>query len=688
MQFGKNKELSCPLCKGPLIYNNILTCRACRSSFELKDGIIDFRHSRKDYYFNPIPINKMTELIDRMKIDNWEQIIREFLDNVSNVSDWMDNLINDGRYAWKIFLNLNKDSVILDFGCGLGNLSHNIAPHVGTTYAMDLTWDRLKFAYKRFEKFNSEDEIILMAGGDSKYLPFCDGALDCVILSGVLEWIPDANGLWNYNINKFYRFLLMIFSCFGGNNPYKIQLEFLKEIKRIIKPEGQIFIAIENRFNYEYFTGRPDHHTYLKYGSLLPRFLSNIYSILKRRKPYRNYTYSMSGYKKLLKKAEFKKAVCYALSPGYSKLNEIFPASLDKYSWHPPIGNNLKEKIKHNKRFVPAFGIVGYASSEFHTSLIDKLLSKINQSLSKRFDNRIVTILDYTITRKNKGVINGMIGDNKIIIKLPFNKIVICEEENNVKFLKMIRKSPNKELPVFPENYTNGEVNKLRYFVEERVDGLPLGKLLNKYGRTAYLNQIEKVLEKINPQPYKNIKNLINSLYDNEVNNRLEKLFQIISNKRVRDELGLFFYNNLYGIELYTGIEHGDFSTSNIIVDHNMIKGVIDWGMFSINGFPILDVLNYFDSVNMLFHADLSFLQRIKLLFSGQMHVSDEHNFLIRQYERYSIEEQYRKAMVYLYWLRHVTTQLPHGLCYQTSGIKLKIEEIVNSLLSSDTMTV
>ena len=96
---------------------------------------------------------------------------------------------------------------------------------------MDLTWERLKFAYKRFEKFNSEDEIILMAGGDSKYLPFCDGTLDCVILSGVLEWIPDGNGKWNQDINKLYRFLLMLFSCFGLNSPYSIQLKFLKEVK-------------------------------------------------------------------------------------------------------------------------------------------------------------------------------------------------------------------------------------------------------------------------------------------------------------------------------------------------------------------------------------------------------------------------------------------------------------------------
>ena len=67
----------------------------------------------------------------------------------------------------------------------------------------------------------------------------------------------------------------MLMSFFGETNPRRTQQRFLQELGRILKPDGQLFVAIENRWNYEYFGGRPDHHSGLKYGSLLPRFLAN-----------------------------------------------------------------------------------------------------------------------------------------------------------------------------------------------------------------------------------------------------------------------------------------------------------------------------------------------------------------------------------------------------------------------------
>ena len=679
-------EFQCPRCKGLLsVDNRSLICRDCQSTFDVKDGIIDFRCFKKKYYFNPVPIDKMIKLISRMSVDTWAQSIRSFLSYVNNSSDWMDNLVQDGRYAWKTFLNLTSSSVVLDLGCGLGNLTHNIAPHVKKTYAMDLTWQRLEFANKRVREYNPDDEIILMAAGDSKYLPFPNGTLDCIILSGVLEWIPDNEGDWSLNMNRLKKFLTMLFSPLGKNSPYTIQLEFLKEINRILKPEGEIFIAIENRFNYEYFRGRPENHTHLKFGSLLPRFLANIYSILIRRRPHRNYIYSMYGYKHLLRSAGFKKTDFYGLYPGYTKLEEIFPLSPTVSDWHQPPPSNFKEKIKRNKFFVPAYGILGYASEEYHRSLQDRMLSGINQSLSERFDNAAVTITNYCVTSKNKGVMSGSIEDQNIIIKLPFNETVLREEEQNVKFLRMAQRVFDTDSSLCPESFSYGEVDALQYFVEQSVNGAPLKEALIEKGRTIYLNRIEDTFNRMNPELSKaNRRPLVNSFYDQEVNLRLEKLFQIVTDHGVRDKLRSYFYDNIYGIEVHSGLVHGDFSISNIILEADAITGIIDWGMFSLDGLPILDVLNYLHSVDRLFCADHTFQQTIQLLSSGQWYVPDEQDFLLCQYERCGIEKPHRRCMAYLYWLSHVTTQLPHRLVYDAPRIKLKVESVVNDLLSSN----
>src|SRR5690606_617055 len=122
---------------------------------------------------------------------------------------------------------------------------------------------------------------------------------------------------------------------FGARGPRGIQLAFLREIRRVLKPSGQLFVAIENRYNYEDFTGRPDHHSRLKFGSLMPRTLANLYSIAVRRAPYRTNTHSIAGYRKLMREAGFPETEFIGFFRGYSQLNEIVPAAIDLPRWRP-----------------------------------------------------------------------------------------------------------------------------------------------------------------------------------------------------------------------------------------------------------------------------------------------------------------------------------------------------------------
>lgn len=670
-------EFRCPRCKGQLTEYLPFRCETCQSIFDTKDSIIDFRTSRKDYYFNPISKDKMNNLIINMKADSWDEIIRSFLADVDNAVSGLDNLIVDGRYAWKVLLNLNPDSVVLDLGCGLGNLSHNIAPHVAKLYAMDLTWQRLEFCNKRFDKFNSNDDIILIAGGDGKYLPFPDNVIDCVILSGLLEWVANFDGPWTQDGSKLSRLIKMIFSCFGKYNPRTIQVDFLKEIKRILKPDGQIFIAIENRLNYQYFTGRPDYQSMLKYSSFFPHFFSNLYSIYYNRKPYRTYRYTILGYKKLIGKAGFDRVDFFGLYPGYSFLKQIFPLDTNAPFWFPESPSNVKEKIKRNKFFVPAYGIVGYASSESRKRMLDELLFQISQSLSVRFNNDVITIKDYIVTDKDKGVITGSIGDKNIIIKLPFNEQGIFQEKQNAQFLKTGKSSFTELSSVCPESLVYGKVNNFEYFVEECVKGEQLNNVLIKEGRTACLDAIENVLNKMNPQLIKENKiPFINSFYNREVDQRLEKLLRVISDRKVK-ELSQYFHDTLYGIEIYTGLAHNDFSFDNIFCKNAIVSGVIDWGGFSLNGIPIFDSLNYLECVHRLFNPGNTLSQNIHLLAHGRWPVPEEREFILCQYERYGIERPCQKPVVYLFWLYGVTTHLSYRLLYDGPGIKERIEKVV-----------
>lgn len=646
-------EFCCPCCNGKLTNSLPITCCNCQSIFDMKNDIIDFRCARKDYYFSPIPRTKMLKLLDWMTTDPWESIIRSLSESGNQNSDWLYNLIAGGRYAWKILLNLEPDAVVLDFGCGLGTLSDQIVPLVAKIYVMDFTWEHLELVHKRFIRFNRNNKITLIAGGDGRYLPFPDNSIDCVLLSGMLEQFP-----------------------------HKMQLKFLKEIHRILKPDGQVFSEAPNRMNYEYFTKYLDRYTIFKYmRSLLPRFFSNMSSVILKKRLYRTYTYSMFGYNRLFRKANFKNVDFFSLCSENGRLKKIFPVSANVPYWLHPSPSRVKEKVKQNKYLVPLYGIIGHSSKGSHRSILDRCLGQIAQDLSERFNNGIITITDYIVTAKDKGVITGIINDQEIIIKLPFSQQALREEQQNAYFLQRAHHCITTDLPFWPESYSSGELHGLHYFVEERVIGELLKNILIKKGRTKYLHIVEEILEKMNPILSKKTKRyLTNSFYDKEINQRLEKLFYFIPDKRVRDKLSQYFYDLLYGMEVWMGFIHGDFSISNIICKHNNECKVIDWAGFLSSEIVILDVLYYLNSVHRGFTPGSTLLQSIKLLASNQWPVPEEEDFFLRQCKRCGIEKSERKALGYLYWLRHLTTGIPDYLFYGQFGVNLKIQEFVDDL--------
>ena len=203
-----------------------------------------------DYYFNPVPRKDTARLIEDADREPWPTVTRCLMTHVNDNPDWLDDLVVDGRYAWKLCLDLPADAKFLDLGCGLGNLTKNIAPHVGEAVALDLTWERLQFAKRRFARFNAEDCIAVVAGGDGSHLPFSDGYFDCVALSGVLEWVAETQN-WKDTDSKLLKAARMFLSNFGQSNPRAMQVKFLAEIRRILKPGGQLFVAIENALHYE-----------------------------------------------------------------------------------------------------------------------------------------------------------------------------------------------------------------------------------------------------------------------------------------------------------------------------------------------------------------------------------------------------------------------------------------------------
>lgn len=181
-------------------------------------------------------------------------------------------------------LPLNKDAVVLDMGSGYGNITIPLSKMVKQVYACDSTLELLQFSRARAEaegchniNYTHIDPI------DYCETPFKEKTFDVILLNGVLEWVGTGD---------------------MSRNAGEIQEAVLKYLVSLLKDGGAIYVGIENRFWPLYFYNVKDPHTKRLYTAVVPRFVAHLLMRLHGAKHgYRNYIYSLGGYKRLFGRA-------------------------------------------------------------------------------------------------------------------------------------------------------------------------------------------------------------------------------------------------------------------------------------------------------------------------------------------------------------------------------------------------
>jgi ubiquinone/menaquinone biosynthesis C-methylase UbiE len=194
---------------------------------------------------------------------------------------------------------------ILDYGCGVGGIAFNLAKACKHLYAIDQSLLRVKFIQAR-SKYTGVANVTAICAGSSRYLPYDDSVFDAVVMNGVLEWMPITQ----------------------KGRPYQIQFQALKEINRVLKKGGFLYLGIENRFGYRYlWQAKGDNHNQKKrkipYITAMPRFLAQIYSYLTVGGAYRCHLYSYPGYRRMFNKAKFGRCDFYFPYPNHNQLHYV-----------------------------------------------------------------------------------------------------------------------------------------------------------------------------------------------------------------------------------------------------------------------------------------------------------------------------------------------------------------------------
>jgi len=305
----------CPECGGECRWSErAVTCSQCGSIYGVQDGIPYFL--RQAQYWCNIPRREMQQVVDYVRMHGFQAGLRDRIPRYLHSA-----IIHADRADARFFLPIDKESVILDMGCMWGALTFALAEHCKHIVGLDQTLETLQLSYYRAQEAGIQNVTLL--GGDAHRMPIKDNIFDVVILNGVLEWLGlegeyVVEQQWGKRSRNGVKTVRV-------KNPRTLQLRGLQEALRVLKPGGTLWLAIENRVQAAYFLGVPDDHSGLPYNSLLPRKLANLYSLLAIGQPYRTYTYTIWGLRKLLREAGFVQQTFFTAFPSYEQPATILP---------------------------------------------------------------------------------------------------------------------------------------------------------------------------------------------------------------------------------------------------------------------------------------------------------------------------------------------------------------------------
>jgi ubiquinone/menaquinone biosynthesis C-methylase UbiE len=186
---------------------------------------------------------------------------------------------------------------VLDLGCGYGGISLALAQRANRVVSVDRKLEPELAHLSNWARERSVKNVNIV-NASALELPLESQSFDLLTVNGMLEWVGHAN---------------------PHQPTEKLQRQALSEMARVLRPDGVLYLAIENRF-YPAYLGR-DPHTHQPLVSFLPRFMADWLSQALNHRRYDVYTHSRWHLETMFRNSGFKDVRFYVPVTNY-----YFPA--------------------------------------------------------------------------------------------------------------------------------------------------------------------------------------------------------------------------------------------------------------------------------------------------------------------------------------------------------------------------
>lgn len=302
-----------------------------------------------------------------------------------------------------------EDSEVLEIGAGMGAITEVLCEKCENVTCVELSKNRAASIAVR----NEDKENLEIIVGNLNDIDFKEKRFDYITLIGVFEYAA------LYTNTK---------------SPY---IDFLNNIKKLLKPDGKLLIAIENKFGMKYFLGAPEDHTNVKYDGITG--YSNDSDVR---------TFGKQEIENILSETGFENRKFYYPLPDYKLPSLIFSdeympttKTIENYKPYYYEGTEVefdeikayKEIIKNNMFSFFANSFFIEASQEEIETKVDLENTKLIQisKVSEKFYNKDYVKKDYKTQMQNE------INELK-------NKLNAIENSKSWKITKVFRNIRNK----------------------------------------------------------------------------------------------------------------------------------------------------------------------------------------------------------------------------------------------------